>query len=157
MTNESLRFSLRLDGANELRLKLNVLNGKVHSRIVRESVRSAMQIYLDQVKPAALGMVGGRMGRKLAGQLSIRKQRRQLPNFVYAMVCGVRDVSAFMHISKRKRRSFIPSAIEYGHGCDAENAAIPYMRRTFERMRHGMIATLSAALGRRIEEEAARK
>lgn len=154
MSNETLKFSFQLQGANELRLKLNTLNDKVHSRIARESVRSAMQMYLTQAKGAAVGMVGGRMGRRLAGQLMIRKQRKRLPKFVYAMVCGFRDVGLLIHTSKKQRKTFIPAAIEFGHGRNPAGSAIPYMRRTFERMRAGMISTLSAVLGRRIEEEA---
>jgi hypothetical protein len=151
---DTIKYRLTLEGGRELQLKLDALAVKVHTKVVREAVRDAMQIDLKASKAAARGLVGGSMGAKLAASLSIRKQKKSLPRFVYAMVCLFRKGSDLVYISKKGRRTFIPAAIEFGHGRSKSKSAIPFMRQAFAGCKDAMLTTLATSLGRKIEEEA---
>jgi hypothetical protein len=153
MATENIKLSLQLEGGRELQLKLDALSAKVHTRIVREAVRDAMQVNLTAAKASAQSLVGGEMGALLAHRLAIRKQKKTLPRFVYAMVCLFKG-SDVIYISKSGKRTFIPAAIEYGHGKSKARSAIPFMRQAFASSVSSMIRMLSARLGRGIEEEA---
>jgi hypothetical protein len=153
MATDSIKMSLQLEGGRELQLKLDALNTKVHQKIVRTAVRDAMQIDLNASKANARGLVGGQMGALLARRLAVRKQKKALPRFVYAMVCLFKG-SDLIYISKKGRRSFLPAAIEFGHGRSKAWSAIPFMRQAFASSVSSMIRKLAESLGRGIEQEA---
>jgi len=177
--SDNIKMSFRLEGAEELTTKLLALESKVHNRIARNAVRESGKVLLKASKDSAKSMVGGKMGRKLASAMSLRKQKKRLPKFVYAMnilfstsgrgeglryhAKGAHTNVDFEYVDKHgsKRRkigategvSFIPSAIEYGHGANKDKAAIPFMRTAFKRTAAEVTAKLGKALRDGIEQE----
>jgi len=154
--SDNIKMSFRLEGAEELKAKLLALDAKVHNKIARDAVRASGKILLKASKESAKSMVGGKMGRTLAGAMSLRKQRKRLPRFVQAMNILFRTASkgeGLAYESKKGRRTFIPAAIEYGHGANKDKAAIPFMRTAFKRTAAEVTAKLGKALRDGIEQE----
>jgi len=171
---DNIKMSFRLEGAEELTTKLLALESKVHNRIARNAVRESGKVFLKASKDSAKSMVGGKMGRKLASAMSLRKQKKRLPKFVHAMnvlfntsgrgeglvyyrrgaqVALNYDASGKRKYGKETGRTFIPAAIELGHGASKDKAAIPFMRTAFKRTAAEVIARLSKALRDGIEQE----
>jgi len=153
---DNIKMSFRLEGAEQLKQRLSALEGKVHNKITRDAVRASGKVLLKASKNSAKSMVGGKMGRKLAGAMSLRKQKRRLPRFVQIMNILFRTAGkggGLVHDSKKGRRTFIPAAIEYGHGANKDKAAIPFMRTAFKRTAAEVTAKLGKALRDGIEQE----
>jgi hypothetical protein len=152
-----VKTTIVLEGAEQLQAKLTVLPEKVQRRAVRESVRSAMQIYLGAAKRNAQGLVEGKMGALLASALYLKASKRTRKAY-YGMLClfhtGRQQSGGLVWTSKKGKRSFIPAAIEYGHGRHKAQAALPFMRQSFDQTKNPMLATLSSELGTKIEEAA---
>lgn len=129
-----------ITGARELQAKLDTLARNVQKRVVRKAVRAARKPVLARAKANALARVGGSMGALLAKAIVIAAPKKQQPG-TYALHVQLlsqgRDqrrknaigVAGFVHESQRTgRRTYIPAAIEYGHGASKEQAARPFMR-----------------------------
>lgn len=108
---------MTLAGAQELERKLKNLPTKVAKKAVRQAVRAGGKPTLAQAKANASALVGGTMGGLIAANLVLRAQRRQRRGSygVNVMMRPKRD-ELFVHTSKAGRRTYIPAAIEYGHG-----------------------------------------
>jgi len=154
--SDNIKMSFRLEGAEELKAKLLALDAKVHKKIARDAVRESGKVLLKASKDSAKSMVGGKMGRKLASAMSLRKQRKRLPKFIQVMNILFRTAGkgeGLVYESKKGRRTFIPAAIEYGHGANKDKAAIPFMRTAFKRTAAEVTAKLGKALRDGIEQE----
>ena len=71
-----MKTTIVLEGASQLRVKLDALPEKVQRRAVRESVRSALKLYLNAAKRNARSVVGGKMGALLASTLYLKASKR---------------------------------------------------------------------------------
>jgi len=117
-----------IDGAKEVERNLATLPTRVQKRVVRHAVRQAQGPLLKQAKINAVARVGGRMGALLAANIVRRAARRQKRGR-YSIHVQIRsDVPEFTHPAKTGKETFIPAAIEYGHGMDKESAARPFLR-----------------------------
>lgn len=123
-----MRAGFVIQGAKELERNLATLGPRVQKRVVRTAVRAAQGPLLKRAKANAVSNVGGAMGALVSKNIVRRAARRQRPG-TYAIHVQLRsDVPEFRHTSRSGRETFIPSAIEYGHGMVKEQAARPFMR-----------------------------
>ena len=130
---------MEVRGLRELERKLNALPKTVAKKIVRKAIRSGAAIMRDKAKGNARSMVGGSMGRLIARFITVRAYKHQSKGS-YSVWMGIspRGGEYFVHTTKRGRRHYIPSAIEYGHAAPGKAggakavAAIPFQRDAFD-------------------------
>lgn len=135
-----MRVSFQLEGAEALAAQLTQLGTKVERKVSRPAVRAGQKVLLSaaQRTARAIGTGAGRvfargeddvsMSQIIADNLVIVAPSRQVKGSYSLHVQLRRQVPEFVHVSKKGKRTFIPSAIEYGHGSTPELAARPYMR-----------------------------
>lgn len=154
-----MRVEFRIDGMERLDRKLKALPQKVAQRVVRRSVRNAQKIALNAVRTMTLALpvskrMGGAMKAAIAKAWQLRVPRRQRAGS-YAMHVLLASRPEFFHRSKKTgRTSYIPAAIEYGHGPHAEGAARPYARPAADMSAPLVQAVLAHDLGKGIEAAA---
>jgi hypothetical protein len=144
--------------------KLIKLEHKVAKKIVKDATRGAAKITLKQIKANAKSMIGGNMGALIAKHAKIivfKHQRRGSWGVQIGMKAGVPEfdywpVGSSSSLSTRKstrKKSYIPAAIEHGHG----NATpIPYIRSAWVQTKARDIKTMGKLLKQGIEREAKR-
>jgi hypothetical protein len=144
--------------------KLSRLENKVAKKIVKDATRGAAKNTLKKVKANAKSMVGGNMGNLLAKHAKIivfKHQRRGSWGVQIGMKSGVPQfdyypVGASSSLRGRRatgKKSYIPAAIEYGHG----NARpIPFIRSAWAVTKKGDIVIMGRLLKKGIEREARR-
>lgn len=136
-------ISVEIEGAKELEDKLMQIEKKTAKKIVRAAVRKAQKTLIPAIK-AALSAIskGGGMAEKISRALQVRAARKNPPG-TYSVHVQIKSQPDFVYYPKgshstlgtRKtigKRSFIPAAIEYGHGKNKEQAARPFMRPAAE-------------------------
>ena len=145
-----------LAGAMELDNKLRNLEAKVGKKISRKAVRDGAKVIRDRAKQNARSLVGGKMGKLLAKYLTIRawKRKYQKGGFGVSVQLSDKANEQFVSISKSGKRSYIPSAIEYGHAYAAPN---PFMRKAFDEEKNKAANKIISSLKAGIEEEAKKK
>ena len=133
------KMDISLIGGRELEAKLKELETKVSKKIVRAAVRKAQKSLIPTIKTYLAGISrGGGMSEKIAKALQVRAPRRQARGS-YSLNVQIRNDPELTYYPKgsssslatRKttgHRSYIPAAIEYGHGQNKEQAARPFMR-----------------------------
>lgn len=150
--NRQMRMSFQLEGAEALAAQLTQLGTQVERKVARPAVRAGQKVLLDasrrrarairgrsdrplyawrlsgEGKTTLRGPAGIRMSDLIAASLIIKAPRRQVPNSYSLQVQLASGVPAFVHVSQKGRRTYIPAAIEYGHGSTPELAARPFMR-----------------------------
>ena len=117
-----------IEGAAELEAKLQTLALKLQKRVVKGAVRAGQKPMQMRARSNARALPrstrrDGAMARLLAKHIVIktpRKQRRGSYSLHVQMRSGV---AAFT-----SGKSYIPAAIEYGHGSSPKAAARPFMR-----------------------------
>ncbi len=153
-----MRIDLHIDGLETLDRKLANLPGKIAKGAVRRAVRNAQKIVLNalRAKTAALPISERRQGRMrdlIAQAWQIRTPRRQIPGS-YSLHVTL-PPGAFIYFSKRTRqRSYIPAAIEYGHGATKEKAARPFARPAADESKSLVEMVLAHDLAQGIERAA---
>ena len=153
---------MTLEGFEGLEKKLVNLERGTANKIVRTATRDAAKVTLVQVKSNAKTMVGGNMGALLAKHAKIvvfKHQRRgsygvqigmkpNVPEFDY---WPVGSSSSLRSKRTTDKKSYIPAALEYGHG----NARpIPYIRRAWDATRSKAVTVLGESLKKGIERVA---
>lgn len=160
----------RLEGADGLERLIASLPAKMAKKGIRRAVRIAHRIVYDSIlqKIQALPSSGllKRRSLKLAMLLNfrIRTPRRQQSGtyameaaFENAESAGLVHYAQGSHASiagtraKETGRSFIPAALEYGHGSSKEAAARPFMRPGFESAQDKTQRTLAAELANELD------
>jgi hypothetical protein len=121
-------ISVQIEGAKELENKLLQLETKVGRKIVRSALRKAQKSLIPTIK-GYLSTIskGGGTAQRIVAALTVRAAKKN-PRGSYAINVQLKPDVELFRISKDGKRSFIPAAIEYGHGHDKEGAARPYMR-----------------------------
>ncbi len=151
-----MRITLDIQGAAELDRKLAALPLKVARRVVPKAVRSAQKITLNAMRTMALALPisikrAGAMKAAIAAAMQIRVPARQRAGS-YALHVRLANNPLFFYTSKRTgKTSYIPAAIEYGHGASKEEAARPYARPAADMSKPLVEAVLSHDLGKGIE------
>jgi hypothetical protein len=165
-----VRIAMQTKGFEIFDAQLQALETKVAKGIVRKAVRGGAKPTLKQVKINAKTMVGGEMGGLLARHAKIivfghqRKgsygvqigMKPNVPEFEY-WARGSRTIANFSEgIGRRKKtygktigKSYIPAAIEYGHG----NARpIPFIRSAWARTKNRDVKEMRRILKYEIEK-----
>jgi len=150
-----VKFSIKLSGGEELDRKLKNLETKVSRKIVRKAVRAAQKEPLVVAKSNAKTMIGGAMGGLISKWIKILSPKKQYRGS-YRLDVGVSSMAndTFVVNSKSNKRNYIPAAIEYGHGSNKNEAAIPYMRNAHEKTKTRSLRTFKSVLKKGIEETA---
>jgi hypothetical protein len=119
--------------------KLLQLERKVGRKIVRKALRNAQKAMIPTIKGYLAGISkGGGMAQKIAKALTVRAQKRN-PRGTYSVHVTIKPDPSFISYPKGSfsslgtgktsgKRSYIPAAIEFGHGKNKEQAARPYIR-----------------------------
>ena len=122
-------WSMQIEGARQIDKALARVEGKEAKKVVRRAVRESAKVVQRRAKANAQATVGGRMGRLLARFLIVRGQRKQRRGaFGVNLQFSPKGDEAFIHTSRTGRRTYIPAAVEYGHGATKDAAARPFMR-----------------------------
>lgn len=144
---------LKLEGFREFDAKLRRLAPKVAKKIVRQATRAGAKNTLRRVKANAKSMVGGVMGDLIARNAKVFVFKHQRRGSWGVQIGMDPREKRFIYISQSGKRSYIPSAIEYGHG----NARpIPYIRKAWDETRKQDVAIMGRELKKGIEREAKR-
>lgn len=128
-------------GAKEVSRMLKRLEKKDVSKIAKSNTRKAQkEVMIPAIRGNATDMVGGKMGALLAKNLTVRAMTRmQRGSYGHKVILKATD--AFVYEAEDGTRSYIPSAIEYGHAApyDAGGTkvakAAPFQRDAYEKKR----------------------
>jgi HK97 gp10 family phage protein len=153
-----------LSGFEGLDRKLLSLERKVAKKIVRKATRESAKVVLKQVKANAKSMIGGNMGALIAKNAKVivfKFQRKGSYGVQIGMKPNVPQfdywpIGSSSNLANRKskgRKSYIPAAIEWGHG----NARpIPYIRAAWASTKVRAVKKMASELRQGIEKEALR-
>jgi len=137
--------TFEIQGALQLEKNLQTLPRRVQKRVVKKAVRAGQRPMQAQARANARAIAGrGRassgMMQKIARAIVIREPREKKPG-VYTLHVQILSesqdaarkksigVAGFVHPSERTgKTTYIPAAIEFGHGADKDSAALPFMR-----------------------------
>jgi HK97 gp10 family phage protein len=144
---------LKLDGFAEFDAQLKNLELKVAKGIVRKATRAGAKNTLKQVKANAMAMVGGAMGALIARRAKVFVFKHQRRGSWGVQIGMDPKEEKFIHYSKNGKRSYIPSAIEYGHD-DAR--PIPFIRSAWDKTKKEDIHIMAKMFKTEIEKEAQR-
>jgi hypothetical protein len=150
MAEYGARLRVQIIGGDALLAALEAMDAKVHNRIVKTAIREGVRPFVKRAKYNARTLVGGNMGEKLSKLIVARKQKKWTKKFVYIMSAWQKGIPEFVHVSKTDRRTYIPSAIEYGHGSHKKQAAIPYMRQAFDSTKDEMYKIVASEVAKGI-------
>ncbi len=152
----------RLEGFKGLDKKLSALPRKVAKKIVRTAIREAAKVTLKKVKSNANSMIGGNMGALIAKNAKVIVFKHQRKGS-YGVQIGMKPnvpqfdywpVGASSSLTSRRttgKKSYIPAALEYGHG----NARpIPFIRSAFAATKGRAVRKMASELKQGIEREA---
>jgi len=156
-------ISIQIEGAKELENKLLQLETKVSRKIVRQGIRAAQKTLIPVIKGNLMAISrGGGMAEKIAKALTVRAARRN-PRGTYAVNVQLKDdptflrypLGSFSNLETGKttgKRSYVPAAIEYGHGKSKEQAARPYMRPAADATESSRIKILADNINKGLAE-----
>lgn len=154
-----MRIELQIEGLDLLDRKLAGLPGKVAKKVVRSAVRNAQKIALEAIKRSTMRLPVslrrfGTMAGGICGAWYLRVPKRQIPGS-YALHVALANLPQFFHKSERTgKTSYIPAAIEFGHGATKEKAARPFARPAADQSRPRVQAQLEQDLGQGIDRAA---
>ena len=156
-----ITVSIKLDGAKAFERALARIEKNVSKKIVRKAVRAAQAPVLKLAKANAGSIVGGQMGQTLAANLVLRAPRKQRRGG-YTLMIRLKSESegldpSLIHTSKDGKRTFVPAAIEFGHGTNKQQAARPFLRPAADVKRKQTIAIVTKEIGRGIDLEMLKK
>lgn len=161
-----------IEGGEQLAQNLATLDARLRRNVYATSVRRSQEAMRTAARANARALprsekklfVAGRKGQEnirmaelLARNIVIAPPKKQRPGSFSIHVQMRRGVSEFVHVSKVGRRSYIPAAIEFGHGADPASAARPFMRPAAERTKDERLRRLAQELGSGILREAIRR
>jgi hypothetical protein len=107
---------IKVEGAEQIIKRFAQMAQKDVGVITKKALKSGGKITLEKTKENANTMVGGEMGKTLSRYLGLRFMARMYRGF-YGIKCEIsnRANDIFVYTSKKGNRSYIPTAIEYGH------------------------------------------
>ena len=161
-----MQFGIKLEGAQKLDKLLGQLPKKVGRKVVNKAIKKAARPMMKEQKSNAVSMVGGKMGKALRRFIGLRQQKKRKPgDFGFNILIRKQGNPFFVYYPKgsssslatRKttgRRTYIPAAIEYGHGTAKP---IPFMRKAYHKLKRSAIKMLHRELWAGIKREAKAK
>jgi HK97 gp10 family phage protein len=144
-------MSITLEGFNSLDTVLKLLPIKVQKKVVRQATKAAAKNTLGVVKSNALSMIGGDMGTLIAKNAKVFVFKHQRRGSWGVQIGMDPREDKFIHYSASGKRSYIPSALEYGHG---KARPRPFIRSAWDQTRRQAINIMSRELRTGIEREA---
>ena len=154
--------SMTLQGFEGLDKKLLNLERKVAKKIVSTATREAAKVPLMKVKANALSMIGRSMGKLIAKNAKVIVFKHQRKGS-YGVQIGMKPnvpqfdywpIGSNSNLTNRRttgKKSYIPAALEYGHG----NARpIPYIRAAWAATKNNAVRKMASELKKGIEREA---
>ena len=168
-----MRVGFYIEGGEQLAQNLSTLDARVRRNVIVTSVRRSQEAMRKAARANARALhrgstpktyAGGRKGQKqvsmaelLAQHIVIAPPKRQRPGSYSIHVQMRAGVVQFKHSSKKTgKTTYIPAAIEYGHGSDPASAARPFMRPAAEHTKNERMQRLAQELGSGILREAIR-
>lgn len=129
-----MRVTFQLEGVAEFERNLATLARRVQRKIVKQAVTRALKPVQMAARANARNL--RRSGTKrfrglsslLAKHIVIKPAQRQPPGTFSAHVMMRPGVPEFFHAAQTVGVSYIPAAIEYGHGADKDRSARPFLR-----------------------------
>jgi len=157
-----MRVGFYIEGGEQLAKNLETLGSRVAKGVVRTAVRRGQQAMLQAAQANARALphaekrlfVAGKKGEEdirmaelIARNIVIAAPKKQRPGSYSLHVQMRRDVPEFRYKAKKTgRETYIPAAIEYGHGASKESAARPFMRPAAERTKEERLRRLADEL-----------
>ena len=116
-------FDVTMTGGEAIDKALKGLEPKIAKKLVRQSLKKALEPIKALAIINAATIVGGVMGSLLQQYMEVRPFRRQRKGQYGAMV-RIKNTGMwpFVHITKAGVREYIPAAIEYGHAAPYQGA-----------------------------------
>lgn len=157
-----ITMNLTLEGGSQLQARLDAMVTRVARGTVRKAVRAAQQLVMEACKTSA-NAIGGAMGPLMASLFTIKTPKRRQEKGSYSLHVLFRKGTAkragyeekgLVYEAKDGKRTFIPAAIEYGHGRNKEQAAMPFMRTAAESSRQKAFARFADVLRQGLEAAA---
>jgi len=151
-------MDVRVTGLVALEKKLTALPTKVARKVIRQALRKGAKPVKASVKTNAVAMVGGEMGSLIAKATAIRAVGQRPGRASVGVVLTAKYNDDFVHIAKDGKRSYIPSAIEFGHtgpgGGEKVTPANPFARRAWHTQKPKALSIIQNALRAGVEREA---
>jgi hypothetical protein len=154
---------IQIEGAEELEKKLLNLEAKAAKIAIRSSFKGAAKIFIAAVRVNVMAMVGGVMGGYLWKMWEIRviptSVSKRFSSVGVRIQLSPKANEVFVHKAKGKSRykggrTYIPSAIEYGH--IAANGrfvpARPFARKAFDATEGQMAEAMEKEMLEAVEE-----
>lgn len=148
----------------EITESLKRLSAPQAKKVYRRSIRAAAKMVADNVKQSVMssfkGAVSslktrkirmtGNMRKILKRAIMVRRPRKaKRGNIQFGIMFNTKKYPQLIHTSKAGKRSFIPAAIEYGHG----NAKpVPFVRTAYERSKNMVLDAMKKSIWRDIEK-----
>jgi hypothetical protein len=157
-------IDMKLEGVNDVEKYLTSVERKTARSIVRKAATKGVNVFKKQIRSNAITMVGGQMGALISKNVATGTLRSRGRYTGHGRWIGMRPkVREFEHIAKGKsiykgKRTYIPSAIEYGHISSwfghytgGVTRPIPFMRRAFESYKKKAVQEFTRKLKEQIE------
>jgi len=153
---------IQIEGAEELEKKLLNLEAKAAKIVVRSSFKGAAKLFIAAARANIMAMVGGVMGGYLWKMWEIRvipaSISKRFSSIGIRVQLSPKANEVFVHQAKKSRykggRTYIPSAIEYGH--IAQNGrfvpARPFARKAFDATEGQMAEVMEKEMADAVEE-----
>lgn len=153
-----MRVELQIDGIAELDRKLAALPRKVAQKVIRQAVRAAQKLALASIKARTRALPPGEpdgvdMSELMANAWELRVPKKQKPGS-YALIVKLKALPQFFYKSKKGKTSWIPAAIEYGHGPGTRTTPRPFARPGADEAKAAVEARLAKELAAGIERAA---
>ena len=119
-----------ITGLKRLNKNIDLLEKKVAKKVIRKAVREAGKTtILKEARTNAKTLLGGDLGKLIKKAIKLQPVKKQRKG-MFAMMVKPSDKfnDELTHTSKAGRKTYIPYAIEYGHG---EAKPIPIMRNAY--------------------------
>lgn len=161
--------SLQIDNLKEIERLLGSMDKVLARKPVRVAARAAQKIVHRSIVShinalSASGRPGPSLRARMAKSLSIRAARKNPPGTYrmdvrfknpeqYGLVYYPKGSSTSLSTGKTSgRRTFVPFALEYGHGSSKEAAARPFMRPGITAAEPTAERELNSVLWRELEQ-----
>jgi|GEM_PF-2149280 len=123
-----------IEGLKQLNKNIDLLEKKVAKKVIKKAVREAGKpTILKAARENAKRLLGGESGKFLAKAITLQPNKKQRKGMFLMMVKPSDKFNdQLTHVSKAGKASYIPYAIEFGHG----NAKpIPILRQAYLSMK----------------------
>lgn len=109
-------LKIEVEGIEKIIKRFSQMAQKDVGNITKKALKEGGKITLEKTKENTGSMVGGKMGKLLSRYLGLRFMAKMYHGF-YGVKCEMNKSgnTVFVHVSKSGNRSYIPTAIEYGH------------------------------------------